>query len=312
MTTKKYDVIIIYGPTASGKSRFGVELAKQINGEIINCDSTQIYNALPIITAQPTKAEMQNIPHHLYGILEQNIKINAVLWLKYLTETLKNMSPTSIPIILGGTGLYISALIDNGFNYIPEISRNTKEKVRNLLQSNGIDYIIKKLQDSDPNLFNKISVNDTQRILRAFEVLTETEKPISFWWNKPKKNIHSINKNFLKIYLKPEREVIYKKCEDRFYEMIKAGALQEVEDFINKYKDINKTQMSKIIGLTELQNVITHNIGIATAAEQAIQRTKHYAKRQFTWFNNQLEHDMIIPDLSKLDQEIEKIKTILY
>lgn len=311
MKEEKYNAIIIYGPTASGKSRFGVELAKQINGEIINCDSTQIYKDLPIITAQPTEAEMQNIPHHLYGILDQNIKINAVIWLNHLTQTLSEIKKNSIPIILGGTGLYINSLLNNGLNYIPQISKITKEKVQDIIQLKGMNYVINELKNADTNLFKKISINDTQRILRYFEVLTETGKPISFWWSIPKKKLHSIDKNFLKIYIKPKRETVYQKCQDRFFEMIKLGALTEVENFISTYKDINKTQMSKTIGLTELQDVIKKHTDINTAIEKTVKRTQNYAKRQFTWFNNQIQHNVIIENLSEFNSEIEKIKNIL-
>lgn len=311
MKINRYNAIVVYGPTASGKSGFGVELAKKINGVIINCDSTQIYKELPIITAQPTKTEMQNIPHYLYGILDQNIKINTILWLEYLTKTLEKIDKNKTPIILGGTGLYVSTLLNNGLNYIPQISDKTKQLVQNILHNEGIEYIITKLKESDIDTFNRISKNDTQRLLRYFEVLIETGHSISFWWNQPKKNTNYIGHNFLKIYINPEREVVYKKCKDRFYEMIKMGAIDEVEEFIKKYPDIYETQMSKIIGLTELKSVIENTSNINTSAENAIQRTRHYAKRQFTWFNNKIAHDLIIKNVSQTDSEIEKIKNLL-
>ena len=219
-------IILIAGPTASGKSNFAVRLAKKIDGEIINADSMQIYKQLEILTVRPNKSTQKKIRHHLYGIININKNFSTGMWLKLAVSKIKEIRRRKkIPIIVGGTGLYFQSLI-NGLVKIPNISMKLRKKIRSMQKRYGQKKFYKKLLKLDPKVKSKFDPKDTQRSIRAFEIKTHTKISKYNWFNKTKP---IFNENtFLKFYVNFERTKLIKRIEKRTANIIKMGAVQEV------------------------------------------------------------------------------------
>lgn len=293
MCSDKRNVLIIYGPTASGKSAFAIKIAKKIGGEIVNADSTQLYSELPILTAQPSFDDFREVTHHLYNFVPPNVHVDASLWLKFLDEKLRYLDSLRVtPIIVGGTGLYISALL-NGLSYIPTISNQQKSKVFEEFRSTSREDFYEKLTKLDP-LARRLHKNDTQRILRAMDVIVATGKSIFEWWKTGNfQNNFTDRYNFVKIYIAPKREIVYENCSKRFRQMLDFGVIEEVENFNQKFGKAPH-ELEKIIGFRELTGFLNGEIPISDAVNEAVKNTRHYAKRQYTWFNNKILSDIVI------------------
>ncbi len=272
--------IILSGATASGKSKFAIKLAQKYNGEIINADALQIYRDLPILSAQPDLKDQQLIKHHLYGFLAINDYFSVVKWLELVDNKMNEIfANNKTPIIVGGSGMYITKLID-GINEIPNISNKTKEIAQNDLKKYGLASIIQKSQC--PN------IKDTQRALRAYEVLIQTNKPISYWQNLEKKIIQPQVK-FTHYNLNLSRDILYKSCNDRFLEIIKNGAIEEVKTIKDQVK--NSDKIFNTIGYFEICRYLNNEINFEEMVELSCKKTRNYAKRQLTWFRNQLQQN---------------------
>ncbi len=272
--------IILSGATASGKSKFAIKLAQKYNGEIINADALQIYRDLPILSAQPDLKDQQLIKHHLYSFLAINDYFSVVKWLELVDNKMNEIfANNKTPIIVGGSGMYITKLID-GINEIPNISNKTKEIAQNDLKKYGLASIIQKSQC--------LNIKDTQRALRASEVLSQTNKPISYWQNLEKKIIQPHVK-FTHYNLNLSRDILYKSCNDRFLEIIKNGAIEEVKIIKNQVK--NNDKISNTIGYFEICRCLDNDINYEEMVELSCQKTRNYAKRQLTWFRNQLQQN---------------------
>ena len=273
-------IILIAGPTSSGKSNFAVRLAKNIDGEIINADSMQVYRQLRILTARPNKKEEKKIKHHLYGIINVNKNFSTGQWLKLAIIKIKEIRKRKkIPILVGGTGLYFQSLI-NGLVKIPNIPFKIRNKIRLLQKKNGQKKFYKKLIKLDPKVKSKFDPMDTQRSIRAFEIKAHTKISMYDWFNKTKP---IFNENaFLKFYVNFERSKLIKRIEKRTTNMIKKDAIQEVIKFnkqrIKKYKSSNK-----VIGIEELTKYLNNQIKLEQAKELITIKTRQYAKRQTTW-----------------------------
>jgi len=296
-------IILIAGPTASGKSNFAVNLAKKIDGEIINADSMQIYKQLKILTARPNKKEQKNIRHHLYGIININKNFSSGTWLKLAISKIKEIRRRKkIPIVVGGTGLYFQSLI-NGLVKIPNISMKLRNKIRSMQKRYGQKKFYKKLLKLDPKVKSKFDPNDTQRSIRAFEIKTHTKISMYDWLNKTKPIFNE--SVFLKFYVNFERSKLIKRIQKRTENMIKKGAIQEVIKF-NKLRIKKDKSINKVIGIDELTKYLNNQIKLKQAKELITIKTRQYAKKQTTWARSRMiEWTKIEPQ--QLSSTIKKI-----
>ena len=296
-------IILIAGPTASGKSNFAVNLAKKIDGEIINADSMQIYKQLKILTARPNKKEQKNIRHHLYGIININKIFSSGAWLKLAISKIKEIRRRKkIPIVVGGTGLYFQSLI-NGLVKIPNISMKLRNKIRLMQKRYGQKKFYKKLIKLDPKVKSKFDPNDTQRSIRAFEIKTHTKISMYDWLNKTKPIFNK--RAFIKFYVNFERSKLIKRIQKRTENMIKKGGIQEVAKF-NKLRIKKDKSINKVIGIDELTKYLNNQIKLKQAEELIAIKTRQYAKRQTTWARSRMI-DWTKIDPTQLSSTIKKI-----
>jgi len=276
----KSKIILIYGPTASGKSNFSIKLAKKIKGEIINADSMQVYKELKILTARPFKKDQQEIKHHLYGFQSGKKNFSTGNWLKLVNDKIlycKKIKKT--PILVGGTGLYFKALTDGLVN-IPKIPTNFRNKVRNLHKRIGQKKFFLKLLEIDPLIKDQINSLDTQRSIRAYEIKSFTKKSMISWFKNTKSD-YSHN-DFFKICIDFPRKDLIERINKRSENMIKLGAILEVKKFIKLRVPKNKS-LSKAIGISEIKQYLQKKIQTDQLIEKISIKTRQYAKRQSTW-----------------------------
>jgi tRNA dimethylallyltransferase len=278
-------IILVSGPTASGKSNFAIKIAKKINGEIVNADSMQVYKILKILTARPSKKEQKNIRHHLYGIVELNKKFSTGQWLNLTIKTIKDIQKRKkIPILVGGTGLYFQSLI-NGLVKIPKIPIKFRNKVRLNHKNEGQKKFYKKLLKIDSSVKNKFDPNDVQRSLRAFEIKSYTKISMYEWLDKTK-SVFKDNQ-FLKLYIDFKREELVHRISLRTTKMIDNGALKEVKNFL-KLKIKKDHSVNKVIGIDELTQFLRNEIDLDKAEDLISIKTRQYAKRQATWARSRM------------------------
>jgi tRNA dimethylallyltransferase len=277
---KQSKIILISGPTASGKSNFAVKIAKKINGEIINADSMQVYKRLKILTARPSNKNKQNIKHHLYGVIDLDKKFSTGEWLKATIKKIKEIKKIKkVPILVGGTGLYFQSLI-NGLVEIPEIPIKFRNRIRAIHKKEGQKKFYKKLLKIDPKIKGKFDQNDSQRTIRAFEIKSFTKVSMYDWFNKTTSEFR--DSDFLKLYLSVDREELIKRINKRTLVMMKEGAIKEVKKFIS-LKIKKEQSVNKVIGIDELTQYLENKIDLDEAVELISIKTRQYAKRQATW-----------------------------
>ena len=282
---KQSKIILISGPTASGKSIFAIKVAKKVNGEIINADSMQVYKKLKILTARPEKEELKKIKHHMYGIINLNEKFSTGQWLNYTIKIIKDIKKRKkTPILVGGTGLYFQALID-GLAQIPKIPYSVRNKVRLMQKKEGQKKFYKNLIALDPKIKNRFDPNDAQRSIRAFEVKLYTKISMYDWANKTKSEFK--DSDFIKLYINFKRDELIKRISLRTSKMIEAGAVKEVKKFI-KLKVKKNHSINKVIGIDELTQFLKNKINIDKVEELISIKTRQYAKRQATWARSRM------------------------
>ena len=282
---KESKIILISGPTASGKSNFAIKIAKKINGEIINADSMQVYKQLKILTARPNKEEQKNIKHHMYGVIDLSKKFSTGQWLKAVIKKIKEIrKKKKIPILVGGTGLYFQSLI-NGLVKIPEIPLKFRNKIRLLQKREGQKKFYKKLLKIDPKIKNKFDPNDIQRTIRAFEIKAYTKVSMYEWLKKTKPEFK--DDEFLKLYIDFKREELIKRISLRVTKMMEDGAIKEVKKFI-KLKIKKDLSVNRVIGIDELTQYLEEKISLDEAQELISIKTRQYAKRQATWARSRM------------------------
>lgn len=307
----KNKIIVIAGPTASGKSALAIDIAKAFNGIIINCDSMQVYKHTPIISACPDENDKSCVEHKLFEIYEPSVKGNVVDWLNLATEEIKSTwKQNKIPVVVGGTGLYIDNLI-NGTTPIPETPKDIRDKFALLLKEKGSQYLHQKLQETDSESANKISKNDTTRLLRALEVYEHTKIPLSDWHLRPMiKKLPQAE--FFIIKICPTAKELDARCYLRFDKMIEAGALDEIRFLYSLNLDAKLPAM-KALGVPELMEYVKGNCLLETAIENAKLHTRQYAKRQRTWFKNKLKADYELPNcyLGDFDDIKKEVQSFL-
>ena len=297
-------IILISGPTASGKSKFAIKIAKKIQGEIINSDSMQVYKKLQILTARPNKQEQKNIKHHLYGVVDLNKKFSTGQWLELAIKKIKNIKKKKkIPILVGGTGLYFQSLI-NGLVKIPEIPLKFRNKIRLMSKREGQKKFYKKLLKLDPKIKDKFDPNDTQRSIRAYEIKSYTNISMYDWLTKTKSEFK--DNDFLKLHIETKREKLIERIDLRTSDMINGGAVNEVKKFL-KLKIKKNQSVNKVIGVAELTQYLNREITLEEAKELILIKTRQYAKRQATWARTRMISWVKI-DQTKLDNYIKRLK----
>tara|TARA_B110000263_G_C15207136_1_gene463433 strand:+ start:41 stop:982 length:942 start_codon:yes stop_codon:yes gene_type:complete len=278
-------IILISGPTASGKSNFAVKIANKINGEIVNADSMQVYRQLKILTARPNKKEQKKIKHHLYGIIDVNKNFSTGQWLKLAIKKIKEIKERGkIPILVGGTGLYFQSLI-NGLVEIPNIPLKIRNKARSIQKKDGQNKFYKKLLKLDKKVQDKFDPNDIQRSIRAFEIKLYTKVSMYDWLNKTKPIFSE--KEFLKLYINFHRNELIKRISLRTSRMLQEGAIKEVKRF-NTQKIKKNSSVNKVIGLNELRQYLKNQMTLDEVRELVAIRTRQYAKRQATWARSRM------------------------
>lgn len=283
------NILIICGPTASGKSKLAIEVAKKYNGAIINADSMQAYKGLEILTSSPSLVDKKSISHHLYNYLELDDLSSVARYQKEALDVIDQVRDLGyLPIIVGGTGLYINALI-KGINVIPDVDVQIRIEAQGLLEKIGKEEFFQTLIAMDPLVSDKINISDKQRMLRAYEVIKQTGKSIRYFQSQETESPLAGYK-ISTIMLSPTREFLYKSCNDRFIHMICSGAMSEVK---NLYMNGNAIRVHPL-GFKELASCCQGTISLENAITLAQNRTRQYAKRQVTWFNNQLKEKSVI------------------
>jgi len=296
--------IIIIGPTASGKSSLAVEVASRIGGEIINSDSLQLYKELNLLTARPSDEDLAKVPHHLYGCYDGSYNSTAFKWLKTAAEIINKIaSAGKIPVVVGGTGLYVKTLIE-GISSIPELPLSVREKARNLFSELGSNGFLNMLKKKDPDF----KASDPQRMIRAWEVIEGTGHTLTYWQSLGLKK--EIDAEWLIIYLNPPRPVLYEQCETRFDHIMERGAIDEVRTLLAMNLEPSLSIM-KAIGVREITDYLRGIISLDTAVAQSKQATKNYAKRQITWFSHQIRPDVTLvkSDIDTLMGNVEAFLT---
>jgi tRNA dimethylallyltransferase len=300
----KSKIILISGPTASGKSNFSIKLAKKINGEIINADSMQVYKELKILSARPNIKDYQKIKHHLYGFHSVKNNFSTGDWLKNAIKKIKEVRKRNkTPIFVGGTGLYFKALTD-GLVSIPNIPIRFRNKIRTLHKKLGQKKFYQKLIKLDPYSKEKINPTDTQRSIRAYEVKHFTKKSLHDWFKNTKSYFDQ--DDFFKIYIDYPREELIQRISKRAEQMIKMGAVNEVKRFF-KLKVRKDKSVNKAIGIHEIKEYLEKRKDMSDVIEKISIKTRQYAKRQSTWARgNMMSWLKLSPqDLKKI---LKKIK----
>ncbi|MCL6230263.1 tRNA (adenosine(37)-N6)-dimethylallyltransferase MiaA [Bartonella bilalgolemii] len=277
-------ITLIAGPTASGKSKLALKIAQEKNAVIINADSMQIYDTLNILTARPTEDDTIIFPHYLYGYVSPSLNYSVGQWLRDVEKLLNVITSKSL-IFVGGTGLYFRALL-GGISEIPDIPDVCRQKWRRRLQEEGAENLYRQLLQVDAALSKRICAQDGQRIIRALEVYDVTGKTLS-WWQK-QKTTSLIAKDYSeKILLIPSRQQLYENINKRLDRMVEQGVLEEV--FIIKQLMLSPLLPAmKAIGLPEFIAYLDGYLSFENAIETVKTKTRRYAKRQMTWFHNQL------------------------
>ena len=299
-------IILIAGPTGSGKSEIALRLAKKIDGEIINADSMQVYKEIKTLSARPEK--VLNVKHYLYGNVSAKHNFSAGEWLKKVKLNLKKiLNKKKTPIFVGGTGLYFK-LLTEGISNIPKIPDSIRVKARRLNKKLGNDKFYNLLIKLDPLVENKIKQNDTHRLIRAYEVIVFTKKSL-IEWQKNNKNEFG-NYRFIKIYINPENNYLHNLLRLRLKKMFELNAIDEVKKFY-KLKVDKTLPANKILGIEEIKKYLDKKISIEQAFEETFIRTRRYVKRQRTWFRGHMKDWISIfhPNFDILTKKIVKLVT---
>jgi tRNA dimethylallyltransferase len=294
----KDKAVLIAGPTASGKSALALELAQQTGGVIVNTDSMQVYRDLSIITARPAPAEEALVPHRLYGHVDAAVNFSAGAWVADAAKALAELrAQHRLPIFVGGSGLYFKALT-RGLSAVPPIPAEVRESVRARLERDGVEALHAELAPRDPASAERLKPRDRTRIARALEVVEATGRSLTDWHREGLPPLLPPGE-FSALFLAPEREQLYARIDARFDAMLKAGALEEVAALAARKLDPLLPAM-KAHGVPALIRHLNGEITLEQAAETGRSDTRHYAKRQFTWFRHQLpEFEWVKPEAAR-------------
>ncbi|WP_226893383.1 tRNA (adenosine(37)-N6)-dimethylallyltransferase MiaA [Nisaea sediminum] len=284
-------VVVIGGPTASGKSALAVDLAEDLGGTVINADSMQVYRELAIVTARPGAEDLARAPHRLYGFLGAAEVCSAALWReRALAEIHAAAAEGRVPILCGGTGLYLRALT-HGLSEMPEVPPEVRAEARALHTRIGGAELRRRLAEGDPILAARLHDGDSQRLIRAWEVLQETGRPLSEWQEQPARVPEGMA--FFTVTVLPERAALYRRCDLRFERMLEEGGLDEVRALMALNLDPALPSM-KALGIPQIIDFLKEKISREECVRLAQRDTRRYAKRQMTWFRNQVHANLMV------------------
>ncbi len=281
MEFKSKNLVIVLGPTAVGKSETAIRLAKQFGGEIINCDSMQVYKGFDIGTDKVPPEKRGNIPHHLISITDPSIQFTAADFVRFALSAAEDIQKRKkLPFITGGTGLYLKALLEGlfpGGQKVPSIRKRLERQTR----EKGLEYMWKNLEKVDPSYARKIGHKDKIRIIRALEIFYATKKPLSEHFARTFSFVEDFH--ILKIGLKLEKSVMYKKIEERVDRMFQRGIVEEVQSLLANGVESGSPPF-RALGYAQVLKYLWGEISLGQAIELTKKETRHYAKRQMTWF----------------------------
>ena len=299
-------IILLAGPTASGKSELAIKLAKKLNGQIINADSMQVYKEFSILSSRPDQKDEKKVKHHLYGTISVKKHFSTGDWLSLVKKKINQCHKNKIvPIIVGGTGLYFSA-ITKGISKIPNIDIKTRNKTRNLFNRIGYKKFYLNLQRIDPKVKGNILPSDSQRSQRAYEVFLKTKKSLFDWMLNTKSDFTNVQ--IKKIYLNTPRDVLLKNISLRTKLMFKKDCIKEVKKF--NLLDINKSlSANKLIGVREINDYLKGTITLEKCEDLINIKTRQYAKRQNTWARGHMSNwnKLYSKDLTVLIKKVLKV-----
>ena len=301
-------VVVVAGPTASGKSALGLALAEAFDGVVINADSMQVYRELDVLTARPTPADLARVPHRLYGVMDGTTACSADLWRDLAEAEIEAAwGADKLPIVVGGTGLYLRALMQ-GFSPIPDIPEDVRARVRATCAAEGKERFHAMLAARDPLMAARLLPSDGQRMMRAMEVIEATGRSLADWQAEPAQG-GVPGARFLLLALVPPRDDLYARCDARFDLMLQQGALDEVRALDALGLDPMLPVM-KALGVPELRKYLHGEWNLDEAAEKAKTLTRRFAKRQCTWIRNQFP-DAVVYGEKYSESLVEKIIPIV-
>lgn len=281
------DAILITGPTASGKSALAVQLARAHGGEVVNADSMQVYDTLRVLTARPDLVDMGGIPHHLFGTVPAGQAFSTGEWLRVVAPVLADLRERGkLPIFVGGTGLYFKALT-GGLSEIPEVPAEIRAKWRRRLAEDGPWALHAELGSRDPEMADQLGTSDSQRIVRALEIIDATGRSLASFQTGTGTALIDAGRA-RKVIVEPDRAVLHDRINRRFAMMFEQGAIEEVEALLRL--DLPKEMpVMKAIGVPQIAALLRGELTREQVISQASAATRQYAKRQMTWFRNQMD-----------------------
>lgn len=303
--------IVVAGPTASGKSGLALAIARQFDGVVVNADSMQVYDVLRVVTARPSPEDEAQAPHRLYGVLSPSVNCSAAAWKDMAAAEMDAIwRRGKLPVVVGGTGLYIRTLM-HGISPAPDIPEDVRTKTRALLAEMGNAAFHALLAGRDPVMAARLDPANSQRLARAWEVLEASGRSLAEWQALPMEG--AVPARWMTLFLDPPRNILYGNCDRRFEQMMEQGALDEVAALLDMKLDPALPAM-KALGVPELAALLAQKLSREQATEQAQRATRNYAKRQLTWFRNQLEKpETISTQLSEriFDEIFAKVRHFL-
>jgi len=277
--------VVVGGPTASGKSEIALQIAREFGGVVINADSMQVYQELRIVTARPDDAALSAAPHALYGVLSVRERCSAGRWRDMaLTAIQEALAGGQLPVLVGGTGLYLKALLES-IAETPDIPDTVVDKTEAWLATAGLDAGRRRLEKIDPDTASRLAVIDRQRLVRALSVADHTGKSLS-WWAARQPQSPDVALDPLRIAVLPEREILYPRIDSRFTWMVDNGAVDEIRQLERLGLSPSLPAM-KAVGVPQLRAYLEGSLDLPTAIARGQAATRQYAKRQFTWFRHQ-------------------------
>lgn len=303
MLTKK-QILVICGPTASGKTDLAHKIALHYTGEIINIDVMQLYSNIKTLTASPSKELKKELPYHLYNFLNLNTRFSVVQYIKLAIEKIKNISTIGrLPILVGGSGMYINSLL-YGYSDMPSITEEILNYSIELHNKIGQQEFFQLLQSTDPLAATKLNNNDSQRSIRSYSVFLQTGKSIVEFQQTKNNYLQEFNIEIM--CLNPERNFLYNTCNTRLEKIFKQGGIEEISNQIEIFN--HKQNTIKPIGYLEIIDYLNNRMTLLQAIEKAQAKTRQYAKRQVTWFKNQMTQKNVITysDIKEFNQLLNK------
>lgn len=303
-------VVVIGGPTASGKSALALDIARRFGGAVVNADSMQVYRELRVLTARPDEEDLARAPHLLYGILPAAEACSAARWRSLAMEALADLGRRGLlPVVVGGTGLYLRALME-GIADLPPIPEEVRRRARELRDRLGVDAFHAELAARDPEMAERLNPADSARTLRAWEVMEATGRSLAAWQADPVSPPPGLR--FLPVFVDPPRDLLYARCDARFAAMMERGALEEVAALDALGLDPAMPAM-KALGVPELREHLHGRLSLDEAIARAQMQTRRYAKRQVTWFRHQWSdsHGWHVPDAQQTEKLMENLSRIL-